>query len=114
MGKASTYGSQIWTNYRSKVKEAGTRRSNPIVPGVKEVTMASGRDFYALDLCESDAHLCSPQEQFCPKDGSRVVRKCQKCTQKVGEWRVMGSPPTGNVPQHCFNCGESFPWARRR
>jgi hypothetical protein len=76
--------------------------------------MASGQDFYSLDLCETDAHPCSPHEQFCPKDGSRVVRKCQKCTQRVGEWRVMGSPPTGNVPQHCFNCGETFPWARRR
>ena len=77
--------------------------------GIGEVTLASGQDFYPLDLCETDANLCSPHEQFCTNDGSRVVRKCRKCTQKVGEWRVMGSPPTGNAPNTVSTVEKSSP-----
>ena len=105
---------RVRANPHSSWQGAAVIAANLRTPSHKEVKLASSQDFYPLNLCETHAHSCSAAEQFCPQDGSKVVRKCLKCTQKLGEWRPMGSTPTGNVPQHCFNCGESFPWARRR
>ncbi|MCK4321642.1 DUF2321 domain-containing protein, partial [candidate division WOR-3 bacterium] len=59
--------------------------------------------------------LTQPQynKNFCTKCGEKVIDKCPICNSEI-----KGSPfireVNGNPPEFCDNCGEPYPWTKKK
>jgi hypothetical protein len=55
--------------------------------------------------------------KHCAKCGEVTITACPKCNSSIqGHYYVprVASMPHARAPLHCHNCGEAFPWTRRR
>lgn len=56
-------------------------------------------------------------EKFCIKCGKQTIRRCAECHAPIrGAYFSDGLTFPGyyKVPNHCYNCGKSFPWTEAR
>lgn len=83
--------------------------------GVYRIAEVCPNGHVSTDAADAHPEL---REKYCSKCGERTITQCPECSTNIrGEYyveRVIGFGGGYYPPSFCFNCGNAFPWTKRK